>query len=61
MGTGLEMLIGLAGCTVLLGLGAWFLGRTVARGAPFRPSEPDPWPHGTQEDDDVRWHWSDPP
>jgi hypothetical protein len=24
----------------------------------FRPWRGDPWPHGVQEDDDVRWRWT---
>jgi len=59
MGAGIEMLIAVVGCAILATLGAWSLGRSMAGGARFQPSEPDPWPVGVQEDDDVRWNWGE--
>src|SRR2546426_11681344 len=59
MGAGFETLIAVLGCTIAGIRAASFFSRAVAGGSPFRPSEPDPWPLGVQEDDDLRWTWDD--
>jgi hypothetical protein len=66
VGTTVGLATGNAGLGAGSGLGAWAIGQlgAICRRVPFTFGEgfvgyrPDPvWPHGVQEDDDVRWDW----
>ncbi len=55
LGLGLVAIIGVAAGSIIA---AWFLrvGPQASAGL-WGPQPPESWPHGVQEDDDVRWDW----
>ena len=51
--------IPLAAVVAAIGAGILWLDRTnTLRLSLFRPYRGDPWPHGVQEEDGVRWQWT---